>query len=333
MQGWRRDRLGDGPDAFVGAAPDAVIVSIRQTSQKFTDNEPGIEQDPERSKRAGNVHTLAEAIVRLANLGVKVINISVVSCQSVANMVSDSEVGQAVRYAAETKDVLIVSAAGNQGQNGCTQNPAPQPADKADPLGWGSVQTVVAPGWYDKYVMTVAATDSFGAPLTGQDASLHGPWVSLAAPGVDIEGLSTQGEVINASVNMQDMTIKRIGGSSFASAIVAGVAAQVRAKFPEMSAAQVRHRLEYSAHPPAGGRDTVVGFGVVNPVGALTWDIPDPPAKRVSSAQLQMPPEVVPEDPRPGHAMLWGGITAAALTAAVGLTIKVRRRRKQQERA
>jgi len=311
-----------------------VIVSVRQSSQKFTDNDPAFEQDPERARRAGNVHTLAEAIVRLANLGVKVINISVVSCQSVANMVSDSEVGQAVRYAAEDKDVLIVSAAGNQGQAGCTQNPAPQPADSADPLGWGSVQTVVAPGWYEKYVMTVAATDSFGAPLTGQDASLHGPWVSIAAPGVDIEGLSTQGEVINASVNMQDMTIKPIGGSSFASAIVSGVAAQVRAKFPAMSAAQVRHRLQASAYPPAGGRDTVVGYGLVNPVGALTWDIPDVPTPPVSSAKLQMPPEVPPADPRPGRAVLWGGIGFALAAAALGLTISVRRaRRPQQERS
>jgi membrane-anchored mycosin MYCP len=108
--------------------------------------------------------------------------------------------------------------------------------------------------------------------LTGEAASLHGPWVGLAAPGTDIVGLSTSGQVINGSIDND--AVKPIAGSSFAAAFVSGVAALVRAKYPELSAHQVIRRLQATAHPPAGGRDSVVGYGVVDPVAALTWDVP-----------------------------------------------------------
>ncbi|WP_211189163.1 S8 family serine peptidase, partial [Mycobacterium attenuatum] len=318
-----------GVDGFLGGAPDVVIVSARQTSQKFSLAEPKIEQDPERARRAGDVHTLAESIVHMANLGVKVLNISVVACQSVANLVNDAEIGAAVRYAAQDRDVLIVSAAGNNEQQDCTtQNPDPSPAD---PTGWDAVKTIVTPGWYSDYVLTVSATDNQGVPLPGQAASMHGPWISLAAPGEDIEAVSTDGRVINASVDTRNNSIKPLAGSSFAAAIVSSVAALVRAKFPQLSAYQIRHRLEASAHPPPAGHDTVVGYGVVNPVGALTWDIPAgeqfPPA-RVTTSTLHPPPPPAPADPRPGRAVLWGGLATLAGAGAVAIATLVRRRRR-----
>lgn len=331
---WSLDEPAAGPDSFVGGAPDAVLVSVRQSSRKFGPTDPKMEQDPERAERAGNVHTLAAGIVHLANLGAKVINISVVSCQSVANLVDDTEIGAAVRYAVEAKDVLIVSAAGNAGQDGCTQNPDPVPANTSDPLGWDSVQTIVTPGWYQDYVLTVGATDDYGVALTGQNASLHGPWVGIGAPGTAIAGLSTDGQIINASVDTRANTIKPIGGSSFASAIVSAVAAQVRAQFPGLSAYQVKHRLQATAHPPAAGRDTAIGYGVVDPVAALTWSGPDGdrfPPSLVTSAPFEPPAAPAPADPRPGRAVLWGGLVSVVAAAAVIGTVVVRRRRKEGE--
>lgn len=329
---WSLDEPAAGPDAFVGGAPDAVLLSVRQSSRKFGPTDPKMEQDPERAQRAGNVHTLAQGIVHLANRGAKVINISVVSCQSVANLVDDSEIGAAVRYAVEAKDVLIVSAAGNAGQDGCTQNPNPVPADTSDPLGRNLVQTIVTPGWYEDYVLTVGATDDYGVALLGQDASLHGPWVGIGAPGTSIAGLSTDGRIINASVDTRSNTIKPIGGSSFASAIVSAVAAQVRAKFPDLTAYQIKHRLQATAHPPAGGRDTAIGYGVIDPVAALTWAGPEGdkfPPSLVTSEPLQPPADPPPADPRPGRAVLWGGLVALVAAAAVSATVVVRRRRRE----
>ncbi len=330
----RQPPPGGGPDGLIGIAPDAVIVSIRQSSHTFGPVNPGIEADPEAAQRAGDINSLARAIVHAANLGVKVINISVVACLPAAAPADQAALGAAVRYAAVDRDVVIVTAAGNAGESGCKQNPDPVPTDRADPLGWNSVTTVATPAWFSDYVLSVSATDSLGVPLSGQAASLHGPWVGLAAPGADIVGLSTDGQLINSSIDTTGGagdTLKPIAGSSFSSAFVAGVAALVRAKFPQLSAHQVIHRLEATAHPPAGGRDTVVGYGVVDPVGALTWDVPpgDQLPSGATVAPLYVPPPPAAPDPWPKRVAVAGTAAAVALVGALVWVVTVTRRRRQ----
>lgn len=311
---------GGGPDGLVGIAPDAVLVSIRQSAQTYGFADPQYGENTQDVRRAGDLNSLARAIVHMANLGVKVINISVVSCLPVAKLGDQAALGAALRYAAVDRDVVIVTAAGNAGSQGCNvQNPDPIPGDRVDPLGWKSVRTVASPAWFDKYVLAVSATDSAGTPLMDQQASLHGPWVGLAAPGTDIIGLSTDGRIINASIDND--TLKPIVGSSFASAFVAGTAALVRAKFPELSAHQVIRRLQATATPPPAGRDNVVGYGVVDPVAALTWDVPpgDWLAPGVS-APLHIPAPPPEPDPRPR----WGaGAVIGAVSVVVGVVIWV----------
>ena len=193
------------------------------------------------------------------------------------------------------------------------------PLTATDPLAWNSVQTIATPAWFSDYVLSVSATDSAGAPLTGQAASLHGPWVGLAAPGTDIVGLSTSGQLINGSI--ENDALKPIAGSSFAAAFVSGIAALVRAKYPELSAHQVIRRLQATAHPPAGGRDSVVGYGVVDPVAALTWDVPPgdwlAPGVRMP---LHIPPEPPAPDPAPalGHCCGRGCCFGGGGRSAVG---------------
>lgn len=320
---------GGGPDGLVGVAPDAVLVSIRQSAQTFGLADPAITQNPEEVRRAGDVNSLARAIVHAANLGAKVINISVVSCMAVTKQADQGALGAALRYAAVDRDVVIVTAAGNAGAQGCTQNPDPIPADRADPLGWDSVSTIAAPAWFSDYVLAVSATDDIGVPLTGQAASLHGPWVGLAAPATDIVGLSTDGRVINSSVDGDKL--KPIAGSSFASAVVAGTAALVRAKYPDLSAHQVIHRLQATAHPPAGGRDTIVGCGVVDPVAALTWDVPpgDWLAPGVQMIPLSVPEPPPAPDPRPRWSALVAAGASAALVGVLAWVVTLSRRRRQ----
>ncbi|MFT9731132.1 S8 family serine peptidase [Mycobacteroides abscessus] len=316
------DRDADG---FVGIAPDAVVLSIRQKAQTFGPVDPPMAKDQEAGAAAAAIPTQAAGGVRGAHHGAQGMNISVMSCQPVTNPADDTVLGQAVRYAVETKDVLIVTAAGNAGAQGCDQNPTPGPGD---PLGWNSVRTIATPAWFEPWTLAVAATDTVGVPLTGQAASLHGPWVGLAAPGADIWGLSTKGEVINASVDHGNL--KPIAGSSFSAAIVTGVAAQVRAKFPELSAMEVKHRLLATAHPPASGRDTVVGYGVVDPVAALTWDLQRIDVKPAPMrAPLNVPPEPPAPDPRPRSVFQWGGALALVGAAATVIVVNTKRRRKQ----
>lgn len=320
---------GGGPDGLIGIAPDAVLVSIRQTAQTFGLLDPGVSDDPEDVRRAGDINSLARAIVHAANLGVKVINISVVSCISATKPQDQNALAAAVRYAAVERDVVIVTAAGNVHAQGCNgQNPDPLPDDPS--RGWDSVKTIATPAWFSDYVLAVSATDSAGVPATGDAASLHGPWVGLSAPGADIVGLSTNGQVINGSVD--DDKLHPIAGSSFSSAFVAGVAALVRAKFPNLSAHQIIHRLQATAHPPAGGRrDNVVGYGVVDPVAALTWVVPagDLLAPGVQRVPLTVPAAPPPPDSRPKWVAF--AITGVALTAVLGLAIGLTvARRKEQ---
>ncbi|MET8909355.1 type VII secretion-associated serine protease mycosin [Micromonospora sp. NPDC004551] len=64
-------------------------------------------------------------------------------------------------------------------------------------------------------------------------------------------------------------------GTSFAAPLVAATAALVRAKYPQMSAADVVNRIITTARDLGPtGRDDRFGYGMVNPVAALTADVP-----------------------------------------------------------
>lgn len=63
-------------------------------------------------------------------------------------------------------------------------------------------------------------------------------------------------------------------GTSFSAAYVSGVAALVRAKYPQLTAHQVINRIMQTAHNPPAGVDNRVGYGLVDPVAALTFNVP-----------------------------------------------------------
>ncbi|NYF55733.1 type VII secretion-associated serine protease mycosin [Micromonospora purpureochromogenes] len=66
-----------------------------------------------------------------------------------------------------------------------------------------------------------------------------------------------------------------VQGTSFAAPLVAATAALVRARFPEMSAGDVVNRLLTTAKDIGPtGRDDRFGYGMVDPVAALTADVP-----------------------------------------------------------
>ena len=116
-------------------------------------------------------------------------------------------------------------------------------------------------------------------------------------------------------------------GSSFSAAFVSGVAALVRAKYPELSAHQVVNRILQTAHNPPRGVDNQVGYGVVDPVAALTFDVPD--GSRVVSEDQGRVITPAPPPPAPDHRArnialgFAGGLLAAVLAAT--LVSRVRR--------
>ncbi|MGA8114821.1 MAG: S8 family serine peptidase [Actinocatenispora sp.] len=113
-------------------------------------------------------------------------------------------------------------------------------------------------------VVTVAGTGRGGSFWTG---SVHGPRVSIAAPAKDI---------VSSAAPAQSSTGYASGvGTSASAAIVSGVVALIRARYPKLNAANVINRLvKTSDDKGPKGRDGKYGFGVVDPVAALTAAVP-----------------------------------------------------------
>lgn len=272
-----------------GVAPDATVVSIRQSSAKF-----GLASDAS-SSGVGDVDTMARAVRTAADLGASVINISTVACVPGASALDDRALGAALAYAVDVKNVVIVAAAGNTG--GAGQCP-PQRADAT----WQTATVSVSPAWYDDYVLTVGSVNVDGA----QSAfTLAGPWVDVAAVG---EGVTSLGSA-------------PLSGTSFAAPFVSGLAALIRARFPALTARQVMQRIESTAHHPAGGWNPFVGNGVVDILAAVSSDSAPPgntAAPPPAHVQLTSPQ---PRPPRaPGRNTALGG---AAVCAVVLLAVLV----------
>ncbi|NLU81760.1 type VII secretion-associated serine protease mycosin [Rhodococcus sp. HNM0569] len=296
-------------NGFTGGAPDARIVSIRQSSSHFAPKARGGQQDDVAQvvpNGFGDLNTMAEAIRKAADVAT-VINISEVACKTAAEGIGpqDSYVGSALQYAVEVKNVVVVAAAGNTGNGNPCQNQNPG-VDPTTPGGksWSSVNQIASPAWYDDLVLTVGSVDENGAPSA---FSLGGPWVDVAAPGSNMTSLAPRGDGLT-SIG---------GGTSYSAPLVAATVALVRQQHPELNARQVMDRVKATAHAPAEGWNPYVGYGVVDPLAAVTAELPTDKARVDAPRSVQiaaLPPEV-PPDTRPRTVALVGAGALAAVFA------------------
>lgn len=254
-------------DGFVGVAPDASILSIRQTSSAY---EPADKGPDAPAGGSSTLATLARSVVRAANSNdVDVINLSITACYPASTFVDTSDVAAALKYAVEVKDIVVVTAAGNTDSEACEANPGYTATNGSDPRNWDGVTNISMPSFYSPLVLSVGGTTLTGDPYAG---TMAGPWVSVAAPAVDIVSLDptkgTEGGLTNATVGKDGPT--PITGTSFASAYVAGLAALIRERHPDLSAREVMDRIRNTAHTPGAGDRNLVGGGIIDPVAALT---------------------------------------------------------------
>lgn len=276
-------------DGFSGVAPDATILSIRQNSGIYGPVGGGGDQSKDPSATAsgvGNTLTLAFAIVRAVDLGATVINLSEVACAPVGSGLDDAALGQAVRYAFE-RNVVVVAAAGNvSDQTICgTQNTVTDPNQPIE-AGWDTVSTIASPAWFSDYVLTVGAVTPTAAPA---DFSLRGPWVAVAAPGEGITSVDANGPgLVNAVLGQQGLN--PVNGTSFAAPFVSGVVALIRSRYPQMTAAEVMDLVKSTARTPGAGPNPATGYGVVDPVAALT-EIVAPTTTVATNARIAAPPQ------------------------------------------
>lgn len=140
---------------------------------------------------------------------------------------------------AEAKDVVIVAAAGNR-KSGNEQVGAP----------------ATIPG-----VLAVGGLDRDGSASV--DSSSQGISIGVSAPAEDLAG------------GLPGGGYARWSGTSGAAPIVSGVAALIRSKYPEMSAAQVINRIISTAVPKGEGvPNAIYGYGVIDAAAALSADVP-----------------------------------------------------------
>ncbi len=134
-------------------------------------------------------------------------------------------------------DLIVVASVGNKPEASIIQFPA-----------------------YIDGVVAIGSTDRDGLV---SNFSISGDRVALTAPGSEIR------------TTKPGATYTIGTGTSASAAIVSGVAALVWSRYPELSAVEVVHRMTATAvDKGAPGRDPEYGFGIVDPVAALTADVP-----------------------------------------------------------
>ncbi|MFI1184680.1 type VII secretion-associated serine protease mycosin [Streptomyces californicus] len=246
----------------------------------------------------GDTATLAEAITYAVDKAdADVINIS----QDTADAVKPSvKLKQAVDRAL-AQEVVVVASAGNDGLGGNVKETYPASFDG---------------------VLAVASSDRNNerAPF-----SQSGDFVGIAAPGVDM--VST----VPGGGHCAD------NGTSFSAPYVAGVAALIRAKHRDWTQAQIVAQIQQTAERSVAGHDNAVGWGVVDPVRALTEDdrpIDRPVAREgMSKGKAPTPAELhlgETADERNArlatYVVVGGGVLVAAI-AGTAVAVRDRRRR------
>jgi subtilisin family serine protease len=212
-----------------GIAPSVRIMMIRTVPD-------GDERDKD----------VANAIRYAADNGAQVINMSFGKAYSPFKGVVD----EAVRYA-DSKGVLMIHAAGNDGED-LTKNPNfPSPAY----LSGGRPQN-----WIEVGASSWKGGDSLAAPFSN-----FGPGVvDLFAPGVDVYS------------TIPGNQYEKDSGTSMAAPVVTGVAALLMSYFPSLTAADVkrillnsatRHTQQMVIRPGEGG--TRVPFGSLSNTGGI----------------------------------------------------------------
>jgi serine protease len=141
---------------------------------------------------------------------------------------------------------------------------------------------------FAKDVVVVACTGNTSP------SSSDGVWYPAREPGVlAVAGMERDGDVLwSGSITGKETVVTapatqlvgarpgasgywKVQGTSFAAPMVSATAALVRSRWPTMPAGEVINRIIRTAKDRgAAGRDPIYGFGLVNPTGALTAEVP-----------------------------------------------------------
>jgi type VII secretion-associated serine protease mycosin len=229
----------------VGMAPDTKILPVRVL---------------DRQNRYEDATVVAHGLKWAVDHGATVVNLSL------GGLAPSDVLASALAYAAD-HDVVVIACTGNLAQTTGGEPQVWYPAREPGVVavtGLRNPATVPPPaGWLDK-------------PSAGDElwsGSLTGPETVLSAPAVNLIGARPGG-------------YWRVQGTSFAAPLVTGAAALVRARYPRMDAANVINRLiRTAADLGTPGRDDRYGFGLVDPLAAVTAEMEAVPENPLMSVQ------------------------------------------------
>ena len=238
-----------GPDAFHGTHVAGIIAAKRGNNLGMDGVANAVQIMAVRAVPKGDERDkdIANAIRYAVDNGADIINMSFGKGFSPQkNLVDD-----AIKYA-EAKNVLMVHAAGNDGENNDNGKNFPT-ANLSDNQGKVNTWIEVGASSWEGPQQLAASFSNFGKMN-----------VDVFAPGVDIYSTAPGNEY------------KHSDGTSMASPVVAGLAALVMAYYPEFSAAEIKDIILDSASSYAdrmvtkpGTEDEMIAFGALSKTGSI----------------------------------------------------------------
>ena len=301
---------GHGPHGgagIIGAAPEARILSVPVTL-------PGDDPALSQSATAARIPAAIAAGIRYAvQNGATVIDLPIDPGQpgssgtggAAAAAGGSTAEQKAINYAI-ARDVVLVAPAGDDG----TASDAPN---------------------YPAAYHGVIAVGAFDSAFVKPPWSSHDSYVTVTAAGVGMVTAANNGGY------------QTVSSTSAASAVVSGIAALIRSRYPGLTAEQVRKSLTRSTvYRPRGGMAHGSGFGSVNAAKAMAAAavLSTPPAARAGAdAQPPVAPAAVaaasasqsigPQFLRAGE--ISGGLLALLLLLIAVYAAIGRRRRRGSE--
>ncbi len=274
----------DGSEGIIGVAPAARILSVRVTLS------PGDPLLSSPTVTAGLPGAIAAGIRYAVGHGARVIDLPLDPGQpgasgtgSAAAAAGGSAAEAAAVAYARRQGVLLVAPAGDNGAGSDAVN---------YPAGYPGVIRVGA----------------FDHDFTKASYSNHQPYVTLTAAGSGVIAATEPGSY--ATMN----------STGAASAIVAGIAALIRSRFPGLSPAQVRRALDAGTRfRRPGGIEDGSGYGAANAARALTrasviaGPLGQRPSARATAQRAPTPPPV----PSNASSLATKVLRAVVISAAV----------------
>ena len=214
----------EGPDATHGTHVAGIIAGERNNNAGMNGVADRVQIMVIRTVPDGDERDkdVANAIRYAVDNGASIVNMSFGKGASPRKKAVDD----AVKYAMKN-DVLLIHAAGNSGQENEFDNNYPN--DKFAKPG------LFGPRYAKNWIEVGASNWSLDENLPASFSNYSSEWVDIFAPGVDIYA-----PVLDDEYDFNQ-------GTSMAAPVVAGVAALVRSRFPDLTAEQVKEVLLQSS--------------------------------------------------------------------------------------